>query len=185
MNPMQILIDTFLYFAKFPQLAGVKKSFNTDRQKIDGYDVFKTRVDDLENGDNSLCPEIIDYVFGVDEKRVKKRIEEFGDYYFFLDYGQVQKTQNQRYGNVTNSFFIALTVARPFSEQEMDDAEEILITQKCYELLQKIYDYLRADRGCPIMKWDFTSGIMPFYAPILNNSIGWTLELTREGNLQD
>ena len=120
----------------------------------------------------------------MDQKRVEKRIENFGSYYLLVDYGMIQHNQNQ-YNVVQNSFFIALTVAHAYSEQEMDDAEEILIVQECFRLLNKIYEAARADKGCPVMKFNFNGEYLPFHAPKLNNSIGWTLTLTREGNLQD
>lgn len=186
MTDMQILIDTYLYFARFPLLAGVQKTFNTGEGKsqITGYDIFKQTVDDLAAGENSLCPEILDYIFASNEDRVIKKVGNISNYYLMLDYGQVQKRENN-YSVVENSFFIALTVARPYSEEDMDDAEEILIAQECITLLNKIYEYAKADKTCPLMKFNFTGGFMPFDAPKLDNSIGWTWELTREGHLND
>ena len=85
----------------------------------------------------------------------------------------------------SDSFYIAITVARPFKDEDMDDAEEILITQQAYDYLMQIREQLRLDDRESLTKHlKVAADADPFNAPELNNSIGWTLMLKRTGVLQ-
>lgn len=184
MNNNQLLIDAFLYFAKFPALAAVQKSFNyaPGRSTIAGYDDFKTAVDTLAT--HSLIPGIKNYIFGVDENRIQKRIKELAGFYLLVDYGQLQAPPDQN-NVVTDSFYIAATVAIPFSDENMDDAEEILLTQQAYTYLMSIKEQMRLDdRESLTRHLRLAADADPFHAPKLNNSIGWTLIMQRTGVLQ-
>lgn len=182
MNNNQLLLDAYIYFAKFPELAAVLKSFNAGRSDIPGYDEFKTQIENTNP--NSLIPEIKNYVFGVDEARVRKRIGGFTGYYLMVDYGEVQGILDSN--NVsTDSFFIAVTVAIPFRDEDMDDAEEILITQQAYTYLMAIKAQMRKDDRESLTKhMKIAADADPFHAPKINNSIGWTLTLQRTGVLE-
>lgn len=182
MNNNKLLEDAYLYFARFPALAGVQKNFNKGRSNIAGYDDLKTKVDAL--AENSLIPGIKHYVFGVDENRIKKNIKNYSDFYLLVDYGQVQSPPDQN-NVVTDSFYIAATVARPFSDENMDDAEELLLNQQAYTYLTEIKEKMRLDdRNSLTRHLLFAADADPFHAPELNNSIGWTLIMQRTGVLQ-
>ncbi len=181
---MKLLLDAFLYFAKFPDFDGVKKTFNNSNDSaIPGYSSFKQAVNGMAV--NSLIPELKHYVFGVDENRVTKRIEDFHDFYLLVDYGINQRPTGQ-HNIITDSLYLAVTVARPFSDQEMNDAEEILLTQLAYDYLMRITNTLRTDQRDSLTR-HLTAGAdaQPFHAPKLNNSIGWTIEFVRKGVLQE
>lgn len=182
MNNNQLLLDAYKYFAKFPQLAGVQKSFNAGKSSIATYAAFKQAIDNLTP--NSLIPGIKNYVFGVDENRIRKRIDTFADFYLMVDYGQLTFPQD---GNrvITDSFYIAATVAIPFRDDQMDDAEELLLTQQAYSYLMQIREYMRIDDRESLTKnINIAPDANPFQAPELNNSIGWTLVMQRTGVLQ-
>lgn len=181
MNNNQLLIDAFLYFAKFPEASALKGSFNSNRSEIGGYTEFKAKADGLAV--HSLLPGITDYVFGVDEKRVRKRIKDITGFYLLVDYGQVQSIENST--AISDSFYIAVTVARPFKEEDMDDAEEILLTQQAYTYIMAIKKQLLLDDRESLTKHlKIPADADPWHAPDINNSIGWTLMLQRTGVLE-
>lgn len=178
----QLLLDAFVYFAKFPLLAGVLKGFTSNINNLSGYDALKAQIEALQT--NSIIPGIKDYVFGVDEARIKKRIDNMSDYYLLVDYGEVQAPVSAQ-NVITQNFYIALTVARPFTGDAMDDICELLITQQCYTYLMQIMETIRtADRDSRIHHLKAAADATPFHAPKLNNSIGWTIILQRSGALQ-
>jgi hypothetical protein len=183
MNNNQLLIDAFSYFARFPLLAGVKEVFNnTATSGIAGYAAFKQSIDALTP--NSLVPGIKHYVFGVDEARVRKRIGSFSDFYLMVDYGQLRFPQSSE-RVITDAFYLAATVAIPFSRAEINDAEELLLTQQAYTYLMAIRAQLIADdRESLTRHLAIAPDADPFNAPELNNSIGWTLMMQRTGVLQ-
>lgn len=184
MTNNELLIDAYLYFAKFPLLAGVQASFtkNAGKSEISGYDEFKTKVDALS--ENSLIPGIKNFVFGVDVNRVTKRIESFSGFYLMVDYGQIQSPPD-RNNVVTDSFFIAVTIARPFKDEDMDDAEEILLTQQAYTYLMEIKEKMRLEERNSLTRHLLVAADAdPFNSTELNNSVGWTLLMQRTGVLQ-
>lgn len=181
MNNIQILIDAFLYFARFPLQSGVLKLFNKQNSQIPGYPDLLAYVNNMAN--HSLIPGIKDYIFGVDEASVKKLVQSVEGYYLFIDYGQLASAPNA-YNITTDSFFIAATVARPFKASQMDAIEELLITQQCYAYLEQIRNAMKQDdRKAVIKHLDTSMDATPFHAPDLNNSIGWTLTFTKTGVL--
>ena len=51
-----IIIDLFLYFARFPQRQGVLDIFNKGRSEIPGYDSLKSLVESMT--DTPVLPEV-------------------------------------------------------------------------------------------------------------------------------
>jgi hypothetical protein len=91
MNPLRAI---FLYFAKFPKKAGVLEMFNRDESELyPDYVVLKAEIEALET--HSLVPGIEEFVFGVNEDSVKKRIQQLDGPYLFIDYGHIMTTENQ------------------------------------------------------------------------------------------
>lgn len=170
---MSLLKDTFLYFAKYPEHGGVMKNFNRDTSVLDGYSSFKTDASNIPV--KSIIPDITDYVFGIDETTVIKKIKEIAGEYMFLDYGNIPMSHDGIRENT--EFLIALHVARPMNVKGLDFAEEIVLADEMLEHIKTIRDHMKDDqRNNPFVKHlSHPHEITPFFARELSNSVGWTL----------
>lgn len=174
-----ILHNAFLSFARFPDHNGVMKVFNRGESSFPGYAPLFQAASSLE--ENSLIPGIKDYVFASNEERARKVIDSFSDFYLLIDYGQIDAGKD-RYEIETNTFYIAATVARPISTNETDMAEEIVIPDMALNYLRQIRNYFKqADREKLLKDLEFPMQAIPFIAPELNNSTGWTMIMTKRG----
>ncbi len=134
-----LIRDTFTYFAKFPFLAGVVKNFNKDNSGyFTGYDTLKTTISVLDT--HSIIPGLDDYVFGVDENIVKKRIEQINSIYLFVDYGNISSGLIEPQKTEQGEFIIAVTVARKTPPDDFDPVESILLADKTLEIITTIKD---------------------------------------------
>jgi len=178
-----LIRDTFEYFAKFPDLAGVLKSFNrSSGSKLypADYQEFKAKIEVLDP--NSQIPGIKDYVFGVNEELAMKRIKEFSDYYLLVDYGSVSTDEDQEYKTKTDTFLMAVTVAVPLLSTSYDEVEALLHADQALTYLQKIRSQMLADKNCNLLKHiEFPSEITPFFSREMLNSIGFTMLFTKMG----
>jgi hypothetical protein len=174
-----ILHDAFLSFARFPDHAGVMKIFNRGESSFPGYATLKTAAQNM--AEKNLVPGIKDFVFASNEERARKVIDGFSDFYLLIDYGQIDGAKD-RFEIETNSFYIAATVARPISTEETDMAEEIVIPDMALNYLRQIRNYFKlADREKLLKDLEFPLQAIPFIAPELNNSTGWTMIMTKRG----
>lgn len=172
------LQEAFLSFAKFPDHAGVMKVFNRGESTFAGYDTLKDAA--LNLGEKSLVPGIKDFVFASNEARALKAIDSFSDFYLLVDYGQIEAPKDQ-FEIENNTLYIAATVARPINAAETDMAEEIIIPDMALNYLRQIRNYFKAaDRDKRIKDLEFPHQAIPFIAPALNNSTGWTMILTKK-----
>ncbi len=163
------LSDIYCYYAKFT--SDRMRVFNKTISETD-YLAFKERVENLPEP----ILDIKHYVFGLNEQNVKKQIDSFGDYYLFVDYGAIQVDKDERQVH-TDTFLLAVTVAKPFNEDSSDYADEILMGDKSLEYLRQIQKQMEKDQQCsPFLKYiEFPAEATPFIAKDLANSIGWTL----------
>lgn len=177
---MNALRDTFLYFAKYPVKSGVLELFNrTDSNLFAGYATLKAAVEALDP--HSLIPDIAEFVFGVNEESVKKRIQQLEGTYLFIDYGHIVTTSDQ-YDRHTDDMLLSLTVARPYDISKLDHVEQVLMADHCLYLLLQIRTQMQADSECPfVQQLTFPTEITPFFARELSDSIGWTMVFKKRG----
>lgn len=177
-----LLKETFLYFAKFPALAGVQRNFNISEGNSDfsGYDTFLNEVSNLAT--HSLIPGIVEYVFGVDELLVKKRIEDITGVYLFVDYGNITTVKND-IGNRLSEFVVAVTVARPIKQDDMDFSESVLLGDLMLSYLATIKEQMETDSPLckAVREITFPVEITPWFSRELFNSTGWTMLFTKTG----
>lgn len=174
-----ILENTFLFFARYPEHSGVMKNFNKTSSN-DSYVSFKSKADALEN--RSLFPEVTDYVFGVSDEAVKKKISSVRGLFLFVDYGNIRTTTNAL--NVKkDSFDLSVTIAKPFSSNTgSDSVEEIIIVDRTLELLKLIRNDIMADKSDPFVKMlTMPTEIIPFASKELSNSFGFSMIFQLEG----
>ena len=172
---MTTLQDIFTYFAKFPQKAGVLELFNRSvSDHFPAYATLKTGITALDP--HSLIPGIQDYVSGIDEQSIKKRIEEISGTYLFVDYGNIA-SQEDHLKRRTDEILIAITVATPLHINALDMVEQVLLADQALDYLLQIMAIMRQDSRCsPFVKQlTFPVEITPFLARELSDSTGWTM----------
>ncbi len=178
-----LLQDTFKYFAKFPAFAGVQKNFNVSESKRFGtdYSNFQTSIDNLDEKD--LIPGIADYIFGVDEDMVKRRIQSISGIFLFVDYGAINIDQEGDALYEMNEFRIAITVAFPIKENTLDPVETMLMHQTMLDYMAQIKDKMRQDKKKIdlIKEIKFPLEINPWFSRELMNSSGWSMLFSRQG----
>ncbi|OJV17906.1 MAG: hypothetical protein BGO30_08160 [Bacteroidetes bacterium 41-46] len=174
-----ILEDTFLFFARYPEHSGVMKNFNKKSQ-AERYLSFKSAAQALNI--KSTYPEITDYVFGVSDEAVKKRISTIQGLYLFVDYGNIRTTENS-YKVKKDSFDLSLTIAKPFSSNAgFDSIEELIEIDRALELLALIKTNISENREDPyVKKLTLPTEIIPFASKELSNSFGFSMVFQLEG----
>jgi hypothetical protein len=178
-----LIRDTFKYFAKFPALDGVQDSFimGSSNKFTSLYENFKQEIDSLEV--HSQIPGISDYVFGVDEKTIKKRIESIEATYLFVDFGNITTEEAEKTKVPWDNFLIAITVATPISPERYDPIEVLLLNDQNLGHIKTIRDTMKQDQvNNPFLKHvTFPAEITPWFARELHNSTGWSMLFTKSG----
>lgn len=186
-----LIRDTFKYFAKFPLLAGVQSNFNKSDSSyfppLEGaggggsYATLKAEIAALTT--HSLIPGITDYVFGVDETVVKKRIEQINGIYLFVDYGNISDMLSGEPKVETGELIIAVTVARKTPLDGFDTIESLLLADKTLEYISTIKDTMKTDSKSVayVKPMTFPAEISPWFARELFNSCGWTMTFRKKG----
>lgn len=178
-----LLRDTFKYFAKFPKLEGVLESFNMSKSLYfeEEYAALKEEITSLE--ENSLLTGIPDYVFGVNEDQVVKRIETIEGYFLFVDYGNITSERNEEYKVKSESFNIGITVARPVKGTYVDQADAIIHADQALDFLRQIREKMLEDSRCsPLLQHlTFPNEITPFFARELFEATGFSMLFSFNG----
>lgn len=178
-----LIRDTFAYFAKFPELAGVLKTFNRpggSKFYPAEYAAFKTEIENLDP--KELIPDIKDFVFASTEDLAVNRIKEFKGFYLLIDYGSISTDEELEYKWKTDSFLLAVTVAIPLIPESYDEVEAVLLADQALTYLQLIRDTMIADKNCNLLKYvEFPTEITPFFVREFNNSIGFSMLFAKVG----
>ncbi len=173
---MRLMEDIFLYFARYctPQVVGAFFPSSGDQ----AYEALRAAAESIAGG---LCPDIMDYIFGVNEDTVARRISEVQGIYLFVDYGNITSTEDLR--NVkSDEFALAVTVAMPTSSNMMDMAQELILSDKLLSILASIREDMRRDESDSfVSRLLFPNEITPFFARELSNSYGWTMMFKMKG----
>lgn len=180
---IKLLQDTFLYFAKFPSIDGVNRNFNVTTSRSFGteYSDFRTEIENMT--EQELIPGIQDYVFGVDEDMIKRRLNDIKGTYLFVDYGKVDIDQETNALVEMNNFLLSVTVAYPVKENELDAVEMMLMHQQTLNYISQIKNKMVADKKKSALVKDITFPveIMPWRVRELMGSIGWSMQFSKQG----
>ena len=129
-----------------------------------------------------FIPEIEHLVFGQSLDEVRSRIDSITGTYLFVDFGEFNSNRDQR-NSILDVQKLAVTVATK-TPTAFDLVEESIISDSTLLLINKLRAHLIADSEK--YEWlRFLSNkhdIMPFVAPELGESIGWTLMYSLEGS---
>ena len=169
-----IILDLFLYFAKFPQKSGVKAIATMGASSMPEYAQLMTALDQLP--DISLVPEIEHYVYGQSIDDLKQRIDRLLGSWLFADYGEIS-TQDER-GSMQVTQRLAVTVAMKLASNA-DMVERVIASDRTLQMLSKVQAHIMADSEAGELAWLARGNIgkaeiVPFVATELG-SYGWTL----------
>lgn len=169
-----MILDLFLYFAKFPTRDGVLSMFTNGSSAYAQYS-------DLYDTVSALPPPLIatiqSYVFGQSFDSVKARIDGITGTYLFVDYGEFSSKSDNR-NSIVDTQKVAATIAMKLSDTS-DLVEEAIASGICLNLLNTLRAHLLYDAECGNISWLSRStikgqDIIPFVAKELK-SIGWTM----------
>lgn len=168
-----------MYFARFPQKEGVLGMFTNGRSDLPEYAEWMQEINAMP--DVPLCPDIKNYIFGVDENTVTSRITAFSDCFLFVDYGQIEN-ELDRINNRRESFLIAFTVAFPSSNSNNDLPERAIKANRALSLLCDIRRIMIAEEKCTPWLKNFQADhiITPWLSTDMP-SYGWTAVIRRQG----
>lgn len=173
------LIELFLFFARFPAQVGIIPLFNKGRSSHSGYNELKDNVSTLSV--HSLIPEISSYIFGPNFDAVKSQVNSLGNYYLFVDYGEIEcSTDNSN--RMTDSARLAITVAYKLKDFSGDLMEQLLVSNQCLSYLIEIRNRMIKEQREHYWLKDVSSShtLTPFIASELS-STGWTMLFNRTG----
>ena len=173
-----LLIELFLYFAKFPANDAFVPLFNKGRSQIPGYDELHAAL--LALPAEGLVPEIGNYVFGPNFEAVCSRINNLNGFYLFVDYGEIECGTDSS-NRMTGSARLAITVAYKLKEFSGDLMEQLLISDRCLAYITTIRNRMINEQRERYWLKDVSRNhtLTPFVARELS-SIGWTMLFNRE-----
>ncbi len=175
-----LIKDIFMFFARFPQKAGVLEMFTNGRSDLPEYTQWMQEVNNLP--DDPLLGDIKHYVMGVDPENVVSRISTFSDCFLFVDYGQIEN-EIDRVNNRRESWIIAITIAYPSRDSNNDLVERAIKSDRALDLLCRLRHILIQEEKCIPWLKNFQADhiITPWVSDDMASSYGWTVIIRRQG----
>lgn len=174
-----LLIELFLYYARFPARNALIPLFNKGKSNIPGYDKLQELVAILP--ENPILPDIGNYVFGPNFDAVSSRVNNLTGFYLFVDYGEIECGTDSS-NRFTDSARLAITVAYRLKEFSGDLIEQLIISDRCLSYLSLIRNHMIQEQKerCWLKDVSRSHTMTPFIARELS-SIGWTMLFNRDG----
>ena len=112
---------------------------------------------------------------GVDEKFVVQRISTFSSRYMFVDYGEIG-IEGANDGLQKKSIDIAVTIADPLPSGTYTHLEALALADQTLAIVEQLHLAIKADsKNMAMLRYYNNPSFMPFDAPTLASSKGWTL----------
>jgi len=170
-----MIIDLFLYFAKFPNKAGLHSIATNGQSSMPEYSKILKSLDDLP--DQSRIPEIDNYVYGQSFDDLKLRLDKLIGSFLFADYGEFDILGDSR-RSLSCTERMAVTVAFKMTNRS-DILENVIASDRSLKMLTRIHAWMMADSEAGDIPWLTRDNldkaeIIPFIASELS-SVGWTL----------
>ena len=172
-----MIVDLFLYFAKFPNKRGIRSMATLGKSEFAEY---AQMLDILERlPDKARIPEIDHYVYGQTFDELKSLVERLTGSFLFADYGEFEFGDDGR-RSYQYTQRLAITVAMKYSDHA-DPMEHVIISDRTLKLLTTVHAWMMADAERGELNWLSRDSlahaeIVPFVASELKAS-GWTLML--------
>lgn len=173
------IIEAIKYFAKFPDKAGVLENFKRTASGFDGYTELRNYINSLPD---PLMPEIKDFVVGMNEEDVAKRIRSIDNYFIFLEYGPITATAPDRVRLRSVSFNLAINVCYHWNGRNIDSMEEAIIMDTCLAKAFAIAKQMIEDDALPCAETRYAEAsinLAPIEPAFLYQSIGWSLSFKK------
>ena len=173
-----LIKDIFKYFSAFVPKEILKRIFQTGTSKE--YNEFLKEVLNLPSENRNSG--ITDFIFGVNEDKIKQRISEVSGPFLFVEYSRINSTIDTRVDLKKDSFHISTVVASP-QPDNWDLVEEALKQDYCLDIIKSIRQVIRDNDAIPFSTFtiEFPTIISPFVAKTLSNSYGWSMEFDISG----
>lgn len=180
MTPNNLLIDIFLYFARFPKREGLFSMFNKGMSLVPGYSELQQALNDMSVHSITDIP---NYIFGANFESVAMRVNniESGKDFLFVDFGEIDCNVDRSNRN-TDSARLAITVAYRIKSFSADLIEQTLyFTHALSKLIEIRNRMIQDQREHPWLK-DISNDhtFLPFVSKEMT-SIGWSLMFNRDG----
>jgi len=156
------IIKLFRYFSRFVPVDVLKETMiQPDRSRLPGYSEIQAEIleDSADPLQNVRIPFIEKFILSINEKFVSERIKNSKGFILFVEYGNISADFLKANG-VKES--IAVTVAHNFSDTNNDNLNEVLLMNRCLDILLIILRQMLADMG----QLDFCSSIELITMPV-------------------
>ena len=157
-----LIIKLFRYFSRFVPVAVLKETMiQPERSRLQGYSEIQSEIliDTPNPLQNVRIPELKKFVLSINENYVSERIKNSNGFILFVEYGNFT-ADFLRANGVKES--IAVIVAHNFSDANHDNLNEVLLMNRCLDLLMLILQQMIADQG----QIDFCSSIDLITMPV-------------------
>jgi len=140
-----LIIKLYRYFSRFVKIEVLKEMMiQPELSQLSGYGETKADVlADVEK-DPLRIPYIKKFVLSINEKFVSEKIKNSNGFILFVEYGNISADFKIARG-VKQS--IAVTVVHNFSDTNNDNLNEVLLMNRCLEILMLILTQMVADQG--------------------------------------
>ncbi|PWM09729.1 MAG: hypothetical protein DBY00_07040 [Flavobacteriales bacterium] len=171
--------DLFFYFAKFPDISGVKSMFTRGESSVSSsaYSAMLRRIDDLP--EHSLLPQIEKYIFSASDETIKTHLGSISGTYLFVDYGDIRSYLDDK-NRINDEFQCAVTIATRCTDTDL--VEQLIYSAQNFELLSAVRRIMRSDDTAKswVKKISATQTLSPEFAANFQ-SIGWSMVFTITG----
>ena len=156
---IDLIIKLFRYFSRFVPIEVLKEMMiQPHHSRLTGYSEIQTEIL-ADPAPGIRIPEIEKFVFSINEKFVSERIKNSKGFILFVEYGNFSANFKQANG-VNES--IAVTIAHNFSDTNNDNLNEVVLMNRCLDILLYILRQMFADMG----QLDFCASLELITVPV-------------------
>ena len=135
---MDNTLDLYKYFAQFVPVDVLKKSLvQPDTSSAAGYEEIAQEVINQQS-DNRIA-ELQQYVFSADPAFVFDKLTNTNEIFLFVEYG------NADLDKIYITQMLAINVITETNKSNMDNLNEVILINKCKNILQYILEKLQSD----------------------------------------
>jgi hypothetical protein len=184
MEREDFIIQLYEYFARFVPKDVLKATFiQPAHSQFPGY--AQIRADVLALPDDAVIPEFDTYTFSINENFVSERIRNSKKFLLFVEYGRFSLDFTKPKGVQEN---LRIIVARNFSDGNNNNLQEVILMNRCLELLQQILFRMNADRNeLNFCSFDellhYPVEVMPFPLEFFYGCGGWIATFNKVNTL--
>ncbi len=138
----ELIINLYKYFSKFVSKDVLRKMFIQPIESMKtGYQEIEAEI--LAGTDEFVIPDFDTYVVSINESFLSERMKNSKDFVLFIEYGEMD-VDHETVKGVKQSLSIA--VAHNFSTTNNDNLNEILLMNKCLEILDQIIAHMQSEQ---------------------------------------